>query len=558
MTPFIRAIVFALAVSTQVAAAACVDTLKPDATMISNGFGGNPFNTRNSPSSINAKNVDQLVLAMSHGGAEVGERRGVPVVTSQAIFAAIKLHVVAINRTSGCEYWRYSPFPQKVNPRLVGFRSIYLLDEGNNKPRILFAGDRDGNLHAIDAQSGKLIWKKFLGTDERSHIITGTPIAANGKLFVPVSTIETVRTVFVTDECCRSHGLVRAVDPYTGEIIWTFHVTGDAKQQADNPKRMGPNGGSVWSSPAVDLATNTLFIGTGQNLTRPVTTTSDAVIALDMDTGKMKWSYQTTANDAWNVSCNVPAEWKKEEKCDRPAGSDFDVGAAPLLTTIPGGPQAVIAGAKSGVVYALDRSTGKLIWSKRLGAGGGLGGIHWGMASDGTKLYAGVSDLSLQKETILRAPGSPVKQIISKDGKPGVYALKLTDGSIAWEAHPMREFEGKEVPAIFSAALSVTNDVVFAGAMNGMLYGFNANDGTILWSFDTRGIQGKVDAEGHKVRGGTIDGAGPIVAGDDLLVNSGYSSFGDATQFFGGYGNALLVFRLPEKPNIGSSRDLTK
>lgn len=393
---------------------ACTDAIDLSASVISNGFGGNPFNTRNQPSALHSGNVDQLAPAMVHGDAEASERRGTPVVTSQAIFATLKFHVVAINRTSGCEYWRYSPFATEADPIKYGFRSVYLLNEGGGNPAILYAGDRNGNIHAIDANSGKLIWKKFLGTDPDNHMITGTPIAGNGKLFVPISTIEVARTVFVDDICCRSHGLVQSIHPYTGDPIWTFHVTEDAKPQAGYLSRLGPNGGSVWSSPAFDVNSKTLFIGTGQNLTKPVTSTSDALVALDTETGKIKWSFQTTNNDAWNISCQLPALWGKETKCDRPEGGDFDVGAAPLLATLPGNKPVVVAGAKSGVVYVLDRVTGTLIWSKRLGTGGNLGGIHWGMASDGDRLYIGVSDLNVQKQTIFDWPGKPANKLFRK------------------------------------------------------------------------------------------------------------------------------------------------
>jgi polyvinyl alcohol dehydrogenase (cytochrome) len=527
--------------------AACNDEINLNAQVIFNGFGGNPLNTRNQSSALHSGNVDQLDLALVHGDTEASERRGTPVVTSQAIFATLKFHVVAIDRSSGCEYWRYSPFAPDADPIKYGFRSIYLLNEGNGNPAILYAGDRNGNVHAIDAKSGKLIWKKLLGTDRDNHMITGTPIAGNGKLFVPISTIEVARTVFVDDICCRSHGLVQAIHPYTGDPIWTFHVTEDAKPQPGNPSRLGPNGGSVWGSPALDVGSKTLFVGTGQNLTQPATSTSDALIALDTETGKVKWTFQTTANDAWNISCQFPALWGKEAKCDRPEGGDFDVGAAPLLATLPGNKPVVVAGAKSGVVYVLDRMTGALIWSKRLGAGGNLGGIHWGMASDGSKLYVGISDLNVQKQTVFDRPGKPAKQAVSKNGRPGVYALALRDGNIEWEVHPTREFEGKLVPAIFSAALTVTNDVLFAGALNGMLYAFNTKDGTMLWFHDVSVSPAKVEPAWQYVHGGTIDGAGPIAAGSDLLINSGYSTFGGANQFHAGPGNALVVYKLLEQ-----------
>jgi len=324
-------------------------------------------------------------------------------------------------------------------------------------------------------------------------------------------------------------------------------VTDDAKPQLGNPSRLGPNGGSVWGSPALDIGSRTLFIGTGQNLTQPATSTSDALIALDTETGKIKWTFQATANDAWNISCQLPALWGKEGKCDRPEGGDFDLGAAPLLTTLSSDRPVVVAGAKNGVVYVLDRTTGALVWSKRLGAGGNLGGIHWGMASDGARLYVGVSDLNVQKQTIFDRPGKPAKQAVSKNGRPGVYALNLRDGNIEWEAHPTREYEGKSVPAIFSAALSVTNDVLFAGALNGKLYAFNTKDGVMLWSHDVSTSPSPIAPAGQNIHGGTIDGAGPIVAGSDLLINSGYSTFGGANQFHAGPGNALVVYKLLKK-----------
>lgn len=533
---------------------ACDDDIDPNARVISNGFGGNPFNTRNHPSTLRSDNVGHLAPALVHGDGGASERRGTPVVTGQAIFATLKFHVAAINRISGCEYWRYSPFAADADPIRYGFRSIYLLNEGNGNPAVLYAGDRNGYIHAIDAKSGKLIWKRFLGTDQENHMITGTPIAGNGKVFVPVSTIEVARTVFVDDTCCRSHGLVQAVHPYTGDVIWTFHVTEEAKPQLGSPSRLGPNGGSVWSSPALDVETNTLFIGTGQNLTQPATSTSDALIALDTETGKIKWAFQTTANDAWNISCQLPALWGKEAKCDRPAGGDLDVGAAPLLTVLPDGKPVVVAGAKSGVVYVLDRTTGALIWSRRLGAGGNLGGIHWGMASDGAKLYVGVSDLTVHKQTILDRPGKPARQAVSKGGRPGVYALDLRDGSIEWEVHPVREYEGTSVPAIFSAALSVTNDVLFAGALNGTVYAFNTKDGATLWSHDTSTSPAAIAPAGQNIQGGTVDGAGPIVAGSDLLINSGYSTFGGANQFHAGPGNALLVYKVLDQSTEAAIR----
>lgn len=537
-------IVFLFAIPAYANAAPCNESIDTGSPLLSNGFGSNLSNSRNNPSSINSGNVSRLSLVLSHAASGSKERRGAPVVTGQAIFTAAKFDVVAIDRTTGCEYWKYSPFDGAANPLLTGFRSLYYLNEGADRQALVFAGDLNGVMHAIDARSGQEVWKKFIGTDRANHIITGTPVFATGKLFIPISTFEVVRTVFIKAFCCRSHGMVQAVNPYTGEVDWSYNVTADAQIQPDNASRLGPNGGSVWSSPAVDSAKKMLFIGTGQNLTRPGTGASDAIVALDTESGKVRWVFQSTVDDTWNVSCQLPSLWGRESKCDRPEGGDFDFGAAPVLATLPNGRQVVIGGAKNGVVYVLDRDTGALVWSRRLGAGGNLGGIHWGMATEGARLYVGVSDLNASKLTILDGPNTPAKIVLATNGRPGVYALDLASGNIEWENHPTHQHDGKPIPSIFSAALSVTNDVLFAGSLDGVVHAFRTSDGASLWSHDTHNGEPVKDASGNPVQGGTIDGTGPIVAGTDLLVNSGYNVFGGASQFQAGPGNALFVFRV--------------
>lgn len=166
------------------------------------------------------------------------------------------------------------------------------------------------------------------------------------------------------------------------------------------------------------------------------------------------------------------------------------------------------------------------------------------MATDGRKLYVGVSDLNAGKWTVFDSPGSDAKIALAENGRPGVYALDLASGKVEWEQHPEHQHDGVAVPSIFSAALSVTNDLVFAGSLDGVVHAFRTDDGTSMWSRDTRNVEPIADASGNAVQGGTIDGAGPVVAGTDLMVNSGYGAFGGASQFQAGTGNALFVFRV--------------
>lgn len=527
-------------------AAACSDTVDRHSAIRSNGFAQDLSNTRNAASSINAGNVARLQLALSHVAKGSTEKRGAPAVTEQAIFLSAGLDLVAINRVSGCQYWQYR-IPQRIDGSLrknaVRSSSVYLLNEDEDQPALVLAGDYFGHYYAVDAVSGKLAWTRFIGYDADNSSITGGAQFYDGKLLVPVASKEVLNTIFqFLRICCSSHGMLQALDPYTGETVWTYHTAATARYQPSSHK-FAPNGMSLWGVPAVDTARRSLYIGTGQNLTPPTTDNSDAVVALDFDTGRVKWVYQATAGDAWNAGCELRPPLRSD--CVEPAGSDFDFGAPPILAQSSGARDAVIAGAKNGVVYSLDPDTGALNWQRKLGRGGNLGGIHWGMAVDATRVYVAISDVTLNKTTkfglgsLIAQPTPPPEG----EAHPGVYALDLATGNIVWQVHPTHQYQDATVTSIYSAAVSVTNDVVFAGSLDGVVKALRSSDGAELWSYDT--AQSYTDTAGNTGNGGTIDSVGAVVAGDDLLVNSGYDTFGQPGAMQAGPGNVLLVFRLP-------------
>ncbi len=520
-------------------------------TLLSNGFAFNGNNTRNQTSQINAGNVAHLTLAYTHVAEDTVEKKGAPAVTQQVVYFSEGRDIVAANRITGCEYWRYAGVNRStplVASNAIRSSSIYYLPGTLFKPAMVFAGDYYGNLYAVNATTGKLVWKDFVGTDAARHFITGSPQVHNGTLFVPVATKEVITTLLdVFSACCFSHGLLQALDPYTGQIKWTYHATADAQYNYSTGVR-GPNGVSLWGTPLIDAANNAIVVGTGQNLNLPATPNSDSIVSLDLDTGQVKWIFQSTANDAWNVTCGSPSGL--DGKCPTPAGGDLDFGAPPILATLPGGGRAILAGAKNGVVYSLDPQTGALKWSRRLGAGGSLGGVHWGMAIDHQKVYVAITDVWVNKvQRLAIADLFAFQSTIGKnmgpvpDARPGLYALDLSNGSLVWEKHVTHAYEGQTYQSLYSAALSVTNDVLFAGSLNGLVKAFRTSDGTELWSADTK--VSVTDVNGVTGQGGTIDSVGPIPAGTDLYVNSGYASFGGANAWQGGEGNALFVFRLP-------------
>ncbi|MFT3859597.1 MAG: PQQ-binding-like beta-propeller repeat protein [Aquabacterium sp.] len=275
--------------------------------------------------------------------------------------------------------------------------SVKYLPAKDDKPALVYMGDVIGNVYALNAQTGVPVWVKPLGISYPYHMVTGGMQVHEDTLYVPISSRE-VSTIVMESltqgkVCCSTHGLLQAVNAYTGEIKWTYHTTPPAALDATTGM-MAPSGASVWGTPMIDAERRQVVIGTGQNFSRPTTTTSDAIIALDMDTGSVKWSFQANANDAYTVACDAPVGY--DIACPPPveANRDFDFGAPPMLVSMPPawGGKAIVAGGKNGVVYNINPSTGHVNWVRRLGVGGSLGGVHWGMASDKFRVYVGITD----------------------------------------------------------------------------------------------------------------------------------------------------------------------
>lgn len=292
---------------------------------------------------------------------------------------------------------------------------------------------------------------------------------------------------------------------------------------------LGPSGAPVWSTPTIDTKRKLLYFGTGENYSTPANDKSDSIIALEIGTGKIRWVQQMLKGDAWNASCGMHGN---NINCPKEDGPDLDFGAPPILVKAANGRDIILAGQKSGMIYALDPDQGgKLLWQQRAGMGGFNGGIHWGMASDGRTLYAGIADTPGNKGAV-----GPARQ--------GMHAFDVVSGRPLWsKIEPFVCKEDKhECRTAMSAAVTLTDGIVFAGALNGILRAYSAKDGRILWTVDTRRDWPTVN--GVKGYGGAIDSAGPVVADGRLIVNSGYDKFGQIP------GNVLLVFG----PKSGSSR----
>lgn len=519
----------------------CQDTIDTTIPIDSSGFGLGLHNTRNAgTSTIDSGNVRNLVLDHAFVDTDTKEKRGAVGVAGPVTYLSGKERVYAINQHSGCVYWQYEA------GEIVRGASILLADDGELNKRVVYIGTYFGKAIALDAVSGKEIWEANAVEESRFFpMVTGGMQYHDGKLIVPIASKE-VLTSALEPLCCVTHGVVVAFNAADGSILWRKHMTDDAQLQFGTRYR-GPNGVSVWSTPVVDEKRRQVLVSTSSNFTRPATETENAVIALDIDTGDVNWIFQGTSPDFSNAGCGLKPPL--DTNCDYP-NYDFDM-ITPLLTTTPSGDEVVIAADKSGTVFSLQPATGELNWSNRLGAGSKLGGVHWGMAVDDSKVYAAVTDMSTEKVAALDillgfdffSGLSDATPVLVPNAQPGIYALDLETGDVQWKARHFHEHGRRQIDSIYSAALSVSNDVLFAGSLNGVVKALHTDTGEELWSFDSAiAVTGK---DGFAGNGGTIDSVGPIPVGDALFLNSGYSSFGLKGKFNGGPGNALFIFRLP-------------
>jgi polyvinyl alcohol dehydrogenase (cytochrome) len=417
--------------------------------------------------------------------------------------------VYALDADTGCIYWSF-----KADGGVRGAPSV---GRAGNRDAVYF-GDLTANVFALDAVTGQQIWKKQVDTHKFARV-TGAPTLADGKLYVPVSSVEEVPASQASYECCTFRGSVVALEAATGNQIWKSYTVQEAPQQVGKNSKgtplWGPAGAAVWSAPTIDVRRGALYIGTGNSYTGPAVKTSDSVIAMDLKTGKILWWNQATSEDAFLVGCRPG-----NENCPKELGPDFDFGNAPILRALPGGTRILVVGQKSGIVWGFDPdNSGKTVWQFKAGKGSALGGIEWGSAADEQAAYIPVSD-------VLAAPNEA----------GGLFALKLATGEKIWST-PAPKLEcnsGRGCTGAQSAPVSVIPGVVFSGSVDGHMRAYSTVDGRIIWDYNTAR---EFETVNHvPAKGGSIDSAGPVIAGGLLLTNSGYA------LWRGLPGNVLLAF----------------
>jgi polyvinyl alcohol dehydrogenase (cytochrome) len=469
-----------------------------------NGWGHDVGNSRfQGDPGLGAADVPRLKVKWAIGLA--GDRAGQPTIVGGRLFTNDTAGVVyALDAHTGCVFWRFAAASGTRTTIVVG----PLPPSAAPARFAVYFADQARDVVALDAETGRLLWKSHVD-DQPATQMTGSLVLDAGKLYVPISSGEEFFATLPNYQCCKFRGAVAALDAATGRILWKTYTTPNAPQAFKNASgrpMFGPAGGAVWSAPTIDTKRHLVYVGTGNSYTEIAHAGSDAVIALDMDTGAIRWINQLTKGDDYVIGC-YPGQ-ARGPNCPSELGNDYDIGASPILHALPSGKDVLLVGQKSSQVYALDPDDkGRVLWTQRLSVGGPLGGVEFGPAADPANIYVAISDIYLRALA-----------------RPGLTAIRIDDGKILWSTpapHAPCRWTNEYCTPAQSQAVSAIPGIVFSGAMDGHLRAYSATDGAIVWDYDTAHAPYRTLSD-RSVEGGVLDGAGPTIAGGMLYVNTGY------------------------------------
>jgi polyvinyl alcohol dehydrogenase (cytochrome) len=474
------------------------------------GWSPSPTNTRFQPAAqagLTADQVPRLSLRWAFGFPDATSAWSQPTVAWGRLFVGSQNGTVySLDARTGCIYWTFTA-KSGVRTALAFGR------QPGTGSFVVWFGDTGANVYALDAASGRLLWTRSMDAHPHARI-TGSPTFSDGRLFVPVASIEETAAGQAGYQCCTFRGSLNALDAGTGELLWrTFTVPEprEVGKTAAGVALWGPSGVGIWAAPTMDVKRHLIYAATGNTYSAPAQPTADAIVAIDPQTGSIRWIKQLTAQDVFG--CRAGGA-----NCGEKPGPDADIGTPAMLVTRSDGRDVIVVGQKSGMAFAIDPDRdGEGLWQYRAGEGSIWGGIQWGAAVDAENAYFPVSDIRTPK------PG-------------GLHAVNLVTGERAWYVPPppLKCEGGPGCSAALISAPTLIPGVLFSGSNDGALRAHSTKDGSVIWEFDTN--RKFETLNGVRAGGGAIQGPGPTIVGGMLYLNSGYG------DHLGRPGNVLLAF----------------
>jgi polyvinyl alcohol dehydrogenase (cytochrome) len=508
-----------------------------------NGWSNDLFNHRFQPgpaAMLQAASVQRLQMKWAFALPSAASVYGQPtVVGGRVLVSGDSGYLYSLDAQTGCVHWSFKAQTGVASAPIVA------LKPGSRNQYLAYFGDIRGNTYAVDTANGELVWKTLVDKHPLARIRGGIKYY-NGRLYVPVASLEEPESSSPNYVCCTFRGSVAALDAATGKQIWQTYTLDEkptARKSAAGKNFMGPSGVGVWGPTMIDPKRKAIYISTGNTFSGPDVGRGDALMGLDIDTGKILWVVQDEAGDVWHTGCpqgppppnsglpprsagRAPGPGRgalaggggrgarppmpESYYCpDETSNPDWDFSAGVMLANLPNGKSLLIAAQKSGMVWAHDPDNkGALVWKSDVSRGQ----VVFGGAMDDDTAYFGM-----------------------RGG--AIVAVRLSDGLEKWSTIVPPQ-ESMSTHGGISAAVTLIPGVLFAPGLDGMLRAFSTFDGRQIWGYDTTKEVKTVN--GLTARGGSIGSAGATVANGMVFVTSGY------TGFQGGQpGNLLLAFGPP-------------
>ena len=508
-----------------------------------NGWGRGVDNTRYQPEpAIRAADVSRLALKWAFGYPGASSVSGQPTIVDGRVFVGGAGRLYALDAKNGCTYWRYDTDAHAFSaiviaelgvPRQIAKPKPRKSKRGRGRidahldvlkpPSAAFFGDDKGTVYALDAERGTLLWKTQLESQPTARIL-GAPVVYQDHLYVTVGSSEPGGARDAAFSCCTFRGSVASLDIATGRVAWKTYLVAEEPRpisSAAGVQQFGPAGIAVAGAPTLDMARGLVYVATGDSFNPPLQPSADAVVALDLHDGQVRWSKQLRRA----ASESDPAEGSVREGSAR-NDSARDFTASPILRTLTSGRQILLAGQRSGIVYGLDpERSGEVLWQINGAENKVSEGIETGMAADHHDVYAALSGFGAE-------PPNQTGSLVAIDMKTGAKRWQRPAPPVAcsWtSASVCAHGEAQAVTVIPGAA--------FSGSMDGHLRAYSTIDGKILWDYDT--AKDFVTVNRVKAGGGSLDQGGATIVNGVVYVNSGSER--------GSPGNVLLAFSVGGK-----------